>query len=355
MEGLLGAADRDLRNDLRMADGTLADTDDVSVDESPYSLAWVVDESTTLFDYVPGESPATFRSPHPDPRPPVIDAAAIESCSTALGADVTGHDVASCAFDVTVTDEDAFVDAYVTVADDRRDPPELAEPMMVRPTTEPPEAVADAVSGAAGEPVLTLSADQPSGTVDAVAGAVLLARADSCDEAHVDVEVTMVGGDGFATASLCDSQDLGGIGLDDDDEWIEGEAYVWLSGDGEYNVTLSALSQGALGEVEVYLDPTPTVVDGAALADGDRSSLAGLADTVVYLPDNESTLDATGLGTACAVEVWRRSGFPDPDPFNLGACEHDDSISFPPTDMVIPVVVFNRSGDVVPIALAPSG
>ena len=355
MEGLIGAADGDLRNDLRLPDGTFADTDDVSADESPYSLSWVVDESTTLFDYEPGESVATFRSPHPDPRPPVIDTAAIESCSTALGADVTGHDVASCAFDVTVTGEDAFVDAYVTVADDRRDPPELAEPLMVLPTTEPPEAVADAVSGAAGEPVLTLSADQPSGTVDAVAGAVLLARADSCDEAHVAIEVTTVGGDGFATGSLCDSQDLGGIGLDDVDEWIEGEAYLWLSGDGEYNVTLAALNQGALGEVEVYLDPTPTVVDGAALADGDRSSLAGLADTVVYLPDPESTLDATGLDTACAVEVWRGSGFPDPEPFDLGACEHDDSISFPPTDMVIPVVVFNRTDDVVPIALTPGG
>jgi hypothetical protein len=191
-----------------------------------------------------------------------------------------------------------------------------------------------------------------------VAGTVVLARATAaCGDVHLRIEVTEVGGDGFAVATLCDAQDLGGIGLDADDEWFNGEAYLWLPSTGTYNVGLagSIADAEALGAVDVYVDASPVVVDASALVDGDRSTLSALADVVVYLPDPAVTYRVAGADdAACAVEVWSGRPFPDREPRNLGACEHTDEIDFPPTDMTIPVVVFNRTGEETVIELTPS-
>jgi von Willebrand factor type D domain len=356
MEGLLGAADGDLRNDLRLPDGTTVDTNDAAADESPYSLAWAVDDATTLFDYAPGESVATFRIPHPSTEPPALDEQSTDVCASALGAEATAHDVHSCAYDVSATGEDGFVDEYVDVVEDRDVAPTLGEPLLVRPTTEPPQTATPAAEGVAGRPALTLSATQPAGSVDAAAGTVMLAMAAPCSGLNVSIEVTAVDGAGGARASLCDPQELGEIGLDDDDEYLVGEAYVWLPADGPFNVELATTlgDAEALGEVAVYIDPSPLVADAAALADGERSTLSVLGDTVVYLPDPAATFDAVGLDVACAVEVWSGEAFPDPEPRDLGACQHTSGIDFPPTDTVVPVVVFNRTGDEITVELTPA-
>ena len=108
MEGLLGSADGDLGNDLGSRDGTVIDTTDMEQYESDAALAWSVGERTTLFDYEPGQSVATFRIPHPDPEPVEVPEDVRDDCADALGAAATDHEVASCAFDVAATGDSAL-------------------------------------------------------------------------------------------------------------------------------------------------------------------------------------------------------------------------------------------------------
>jgi hypothetical protein len=358
MEGLLGAVDGDLTNDLRMPDGTVVDTIDAEAYESPFANAWAVDESTTLFDYEPGESPATFRIPHPQPEIAPLDLDALGECEAALGDDAAGHEVESCAYDVTATGDGGFVDEYVEVVDERLDGAELAEPLLDGLTTEPPESSVAPAGSRAGEPTLTLGPDDV-GAVDAAEGTVLLARTAACPrDVFVDVVVWRVDdSDALARGAVCDPDQLGSLGLDEDDEWIEGEAYIWLPGSGAYEVGIDVVlgNDDLVDAVDVYLDPAPTVVDSDALADGDRSTLEGIGDTIVYLPDPNAQLRATGLDVACAVEVWwgdEKLG--SPQPRQLVACNHTDVIRFPAMDTVVPVVVFNRTGDAVDIVLSPA-
>ncbi|WP_116999134.1 VWD domain-containing protein [Desertimonas flava] len=353
MEGLLGAADGDLRNDLRQADGTVVDTNVAAAHESPFALSWAVDESTTLFDYEPGQSVATFRIPHPRPQSPDLDPELIDGCAVALGERAAAHEVSSCAFDVAATGDEGFVHQYVAVVEDRADEPELADPVVERPEPPPAVSAAPPVAGVAGEPVLTLGAEDVA-TVAAVEGTVLLARIDSCDGAFVDLVVWRSSDrEQLARAALCDPQQLPSVGLDDEDEWIEGEAYVWIPASGTYDVGMDFVlgDRALVGAVEVYLDPTPTVIRGDPTG---SLVLDGYADTIVFLTDPAIVYETAGLDAACAVEAWLVRDVPDPEPYDLGACEHTAEIDFPPTDRPIPVVVFNRTAGPIEIALTPA-
>jgi hypothetical protein len=352
MEGLLGNADGDLVNDLRFPDGMTVDTSDAEPHESAFVLAWAVDDATTLFDYEPGQSVATFRIPHPNPEPPPPDPEATEVCELALGDDAAAHEVDSCAFDVTVTGDGDFVDAYQVVVAERvtgTNLPVIAAPVTT--TTTGPGA-----AGVAGEPTLVLDVDRPTGVVTAVEGTVLLLSDDACGDDDVSATVTRVGAeDELAVAALCDPSGLAGLLAGADDEWINGEAYVWLPGSGDYEVSISSLDIGPFGTVSVYVDPTPTVLRPDQLGGGDQRVLSGLADTVVYLTEPGAAYAAEGFDVACAIEVYWLAEFPDSEPWDLDFCNHSAGIDFPPTDMVIPVVVFNRSGGDVAIRLTPAG
>jgi VWD domain-containing protein len=358
MDGLLGAADGDLRNDLRMTDGSLVDTSDAAAPESPYALSWAVDAATTLFDYEPGQSVATFRIPHPTPEAPLLDAQMIERCATTLGEEAAGHDVTSCAYDVAATGEPGFVDQYADIVGQRAsgvpEPPVTFEV----PATRPDASIAPAVGGESGVPVLTLGADE-AGTIDAVAGTVLVARTADCAESYVGLLVAKADeSDVLARADLCDPSGNAGLGADDDDEWVDGEAYVWIPGDGAYDVGIDVTlgDPSAVGPVELYLDPDPAIVDTAALTDGETTTLRGIGDTAVYFPDPADTFTVSGLDVACATDVyWGDREFPNVEPFDLDVCEHRTEVDFPPTDLVIPVVAFNRTAGEVAIALTPSG
>jgi hypothetical protein len=362
LEGLLGSGDGDLGNDLRFPDGTLADTTDAALPESPFALAWAVDADTTLFDYEPGQSVDTFRIPHPNPDPPEVDDDAEARCREALGSLATGYEISSCAFDVSATDEDGFVDQYVTVVDERvRETDLVTIPSLPEPT--PDVTAGPAEAGQPGVPTLTLDGDQPTGTVDAVEGTVLIARTTSCDPSvdtrgagYLDIYVTRVDDDElFAVAAVCDPSGLRGVGADDD-EWHDGEGYVWLPGSGEYEVALhqSLGDRDAIGPVEIYIDPMPTVVRFDELGDGDRSELEGIGDTIVYLGAPETEFDIAGLEAACAYEVyWGRDEFPSDEPVHLPRCEHPTSVKLP-AGYLIPVVVFNRTGASVTIEVTPA-
>ena len=362
MEGLVGSSDGDLGNDLQLPDGTTLDTTDVEADESPYSLAWAVDDDTTLFDYGPGQSVATFRRPHPIPVPPAIEAPVRERCVDELGPRAAAHEVDACAYDVSATGDDGFVGQYVEVVDRRvRTTGAVVVPDGPSPAVEPGVRAA----GRAGEPTLTLGPEQLSGSVTAVEGTVLLVRAASCDPdagtrvvGELDVRVERVDDrDLVALAALCDPTGLASIGLGGGAERIDGEAYVWLPGSGDYEVTVeqSAGTPGAVGTIHVYIDPTPTVVRSADLVATDRRVLEGIGDTVVYLPDPGTRFDADGLERVCAVEVyWLSDEFPDDEPFDLESCGHPATIGSPGSRLV-PVVVFSRSEEPNTIEVRPRG
>jgi hypothetical protein len=362
LEGLLGSADGDLGNDLWMPDGTFVDTTDAELPESPFAIAWAVNDDTTLFDYEPGQSVDTFRIPHPNPVPPEVDDDATARCVDALGPLATGSEIESCAFDVAATGEDGFVDEYVTVVDERvREADVVTIPTL--PEEAPGPTAAPGVAGQAGVPTLTLDGDTPTGTVEAVAGTVLVARSTSCDasvdtrgQGYLDIYVSLVDDDELiAIGSVCDPSGLPGIGADDD-EWYDGEAYVWLPGSAAYEVGLHQTlgDRDAIGSVEIYIDPTPTVVRADELVDGDRSELAGIGDTIVYLGAPETEFEFAGLQDACAYEVyWGRDEFPSDEPVHLPRCEHPTSVTLP-AGYLIPVVVFNRTGASVSIGVTPA-
>ncbi len=361
LQGLLGAADGDLRNDLALPNGTILDSSDVSAPDAVYPLAWAVDEASTLFDYDAGQDAETFRIPHPAPTTPAIDQDAFDRCAAALGGDVAAHVVSSCAFDVSATGDESFIDAYTTVLDDRAEPadvgPDVEFTLPAMPT-EPAATAGEGVESVAGQPTLTLGLEQPVGTVEAVEGTVLVARTESCGELYADIVVTRSGQpDLMARSALCDPSGLPGVAIGPDDEWVNGEAYVWLPGTGSYDVAVEVVLGDAdtLDAVDIYTDPTPVVLDAAALGDGERSALSGIGDTIVLLPDPAASFTAIGLDAASAVEVYWGATFPREEPFALGACTHDADISFPPTDTVIPLVVFNRAGDEVAVELQPIG
>jgi hypothetical protein len=358
MVGLLGSADHNMANDLVMPDGTLVDTHAASQYESPYALAWTVDESTTLFDYGPGQSIATFRIPHPDPAPPEISDEVLEECAATLGDQAAGHEIASCAHDVAATGEASFVSAYEFVVEDRvaTDDDYVIVPDTVAAPTPTPETVGQ---GRAGTPVLTLDDANPVGRLDAVEGTVLVARVQACGEqVDVSLSVSVVGAeDELAVAALCDPAGLGGI-LADPGEWTNGEAYVWLPGTATYEVRIDALRfDDVIGPVDLFVDADPVVVSAADMAGGDERTLETIADTVVYLVDNAATFDAAGFDEACAVEVyWPTSTqFPNTEPFGLDACTHSEGIDLPSADWLIPIVVFNRTENPVTVVLTPTG
>lgn len=352
--GLLGSADQDPTNDLPLPDGRFADTVDAAVDGAPVVLQWAVDDETTLFDYEPGESAATFRVPHPDPTSVDADADALAACQAVFGTFALSSEVDACAYDVAMTGETGYVEVYESVVDRRVE----TDPDLVLPDrAEAPAPAPPGAPGQLGEPALVLGGSTLEGVVDTRAGTVLLAHLELCPEgAWVDLVVER--GDDptmLARAAVCDPDGLGAIGADDDDEVVAGEAYLWIPGDGSYRVSVDTLGREVeFGELLVFVDPEPTVVRAADLGSGgDARTLDAVADTVVYLTDPDLDYATTGLGVACAVEVYTADPFPDPEPVSLDRCDHTDRIHFPPSDRTIPIVVFAREPGPIGIAIEP--
>jgi hypothetical protein len=247
--------------------------------------------------------------------------------------------VSWCAYDISATEDTGFVDAYVREVEERVGGDVLTRPVPgTTSTTTPP---ARSVSG---EPTLILSGNEPIGYVEVSAGSVLVAVAEQCaDDSWVDLIVRVVDDpDLFATADLC-APGLPGVGADDN-EWFTNEAYLWLPGATTYEVILNVFrgDPDVLGDVAIYTDPTPTIIDASGLGDGDSRGLDGIADTVVYLPDPAMEFDLTGFDQACGIEIYWSATFPRLEPWNLRTCEHPARYDLPPTDQVIPFVVFQR-------------
>jgi hypothetical protein len=372
LEGLLGAANDDLRDDLKLPDGTLVDVGAAEGTEAPHSLAWQVTDSTSLFDYRDGESVATFRIPHPNPEPIAPAEEDLERCRDQLGPQAMEWEIQWCAFDVTTSGEERYVEPYTVVVQDRieddRPRQETFAPVPDTTTTTGP----DGATGQEGEPTLTLEGTlvapytplPPRGTltvvtgsVEAEEGTVLMARTASCD---TDTRLTLTATERATQSStfkfLCDPGGLNGWPEDADDDNVNGETFVWIPAAGTYDLKVDSDSENPLPVViDVFVDPTPTVVRGAELARGASVRLEGVGDTAVFvLGLDPNTYEVSGLDEACAVVSFGAPVVGTRSPWGLDRCGH---VTDPPAvgnaGFEVPLVVWTRTADPVEVALRP--
>jgi hypothetical protein len=362
--GLLGSADGDFTNDLLMPDGKVVDPVRAAAPDSDWSLAWRVDEGSTLFDYAPGEAVETFQKPYTGSPLTALADAAVERCAAALGERATEFEVRSCAYDVSATGEDEYVDAYIEVVQDRV-AAEQGVPIENEATSPPPVSVAQ---GNAGAPAVTLSGTlvasygnpsddavfELSATVAAKAGTVLVLRAERCAPGVIlFVDVTRDTGSA-GHAFVCDPSNIQLRG-DDDDEATPGEVYFWLPAEGDYTVEIDTdADDPVFVSVDAFVDPDPTILEPKdVIAAGYRGTLRGVGDTVVIATGDESAdFDATGLGVACATTAYGASSLGSDEVWSLAAyCAHAETASVPGAD--VPVVIFSRTDEPVDIALTP--
>jgi hypothetical protein len=355
--------------------------------------AWRVSETTSLFDYLDGESPDTFFL---DDFPRVDRVAfylseildeLLRGLSPDLFADEAERACAGvddpnlnqmCMFDVAVTGDESWAGQYEATQRLYTEGPFQA---LGGDDSEPPLPIP--VAGRAGQPTLQLRGDIGGprrstlvGSIDAAEGTVLLARIASCPPAvdpevgiSLEVRVRDFAGEpgARARATLCGSDRLV-FGLGDDDEFVPTEAFVWLASAGVHDVTLSTTSHRPVSvEVEVFVDPNPTVVR----ADGDPARfdatyrLQGIADTVVYefthsftysgLTLNFSQPSGFGIGGACGKLEFGAPGLGEPIVWDLRFCGHSDIVfvGHLTEEVIVPMVVFNRTGAPIEVTLGP--
>jgi len=346
-----------------------------------FGPAWLVGE-TTLFHYGPGDSTATYYLPDfPDADHVLMElgdlAAVLRMVAEATCAGVSDTALFErCVFDVAVTGDDSFVATYeatetVMAAGGPAGTTTTTSAEPARPTTPP-------AAGQGGEPALVLSGEivqyraQLTGAIDTEAGTVLLARGGECT-ADVGFRVTVQSRtDDTAGGSMivCDPEPVHARLADEDDEVVDREAYLWLPTGGVYDVEVSVWSMSTLDDpvsasVELFVDPTPTVVeiDGNDLSSfsGDYR-LNGVGDTVAFMVTHPDAMvgfpSVTGFDVACGVEAWGGpSAVGDGGPWPLHFCAHADEVRLGYLwGLVVPVIVFNRTGDAIDISLGqPDG
>jgi hypothetical protein len=277
--------------------------------------------------------------PHPNPERPLIEESALAACTVALGTEAAGHEVASCAYDVSVTGDDGFVGQYAVVVARRAASTGVVD--SVEPATPPTDPLVGA-KPLAGVPSLTIGRDVLSGTLDVQQGAVLVVRTACPADTFIDIEVAATtGSDAVARAVLCDP--TGGPAVfADAGEWFSGEAYIWVPASGVYRIDLDPLRfDDRVGQVDVYADPTPAVSRVVGPSDVGLE-LAGVADTVVYLVTSAADFTLVGAESACVVQVYWTKAFPDPEPYDLERCEHASALSVIQGESATPIVVFSR-------------
>jgi hypothetical protein len=303
-------------------------------------------------------------------------------------------------FDVAVTGDISYAETYLTVGEVLLNGPDalgdegpvvLAAPVSVDATppsgaetvstivaepAQPPMSIAEPRTG---EPTVILQGDlvaaysdsaldddvvtEMSAGIRAEAGTVLVLRTEHCPagEAVVFTDVINLDTGESALSLLCDPRMLVGGTADEDDELVEGETYVWIPAAGTYGVVIDtdALVPTPM-TVELYTDPTPTVVAQADVTtDGHAATLSGIGDTVVYALDGSAPetveLAATGLDVACVVEAWGADPLGSTAPWSLGYCAHAASAGsgITASGFPVPVVVFARTDEDIDIRVTP--
>ncbi len=371
--GLLGAADDDPRNDLLLPDASPIDPDldhQSTLDE--FARSWLVDDAGSLFDYDQGQSPATFAAAELLSDPPTPTDESVRLCHDSLGERATEHELASCAYDVTATGDDSFVDAYTTAVTDRV--ADEGDPLTGVGSADPSsDNGTDPATAEAGTPSLVLtgslydgigSVSNPdavgelAGSIDARSGTVIVSTIALCTpNVNVTFSVTRRDTGAAAQTLLCDPLGLKGALGREGDEAVPGEGYVYLSADGVYDISITSDSASDLyTEVQVFADDKPTVINsGEALTAGWTGSLTATADSVI-LPittgDKNATYTVSATDDICIVDLYGADPPGKGNPAPIEFCGHRETLAFTPTfDLVVPVVVFNRTGTAVEVRI----
>jgi hypothetical protein len=359
--GLLSAPNHDMHDDLRLPDGTIVAARDPQRIDLDFAPAWRVDERTTLFDYNPGESPRTFVGPPAAAGVILPSDEAFAACAEAVGDGAASFERDACAYDVTVTGSSTFVFDYHRAAQARED----ARTPPLAPMSPAGEDRSPATPAGADGSLLVLSgtlfggsapAADPSavreltGTVTLAEGTVLVATTDSCGpDTNSLFRVTHRESGALAATAVCDAQGMNRAMAGPDDEAVNGEAYIWASQGGVYDISLTTdETEPSLTTVELFADSTPTIVPSSEyMSDGYRGSVSGIGDTIVLLADTgdeSSSWTTTGLDRVCAIIAYGGGPLGERGSTGLGICGHPQVVAIGPSGgQVVPVVVFSRT------------
>lgn len=370
----------------RLADGTElpepADADErYELVYERLGPSWAVTDETSLFHYRDGESAATFRTEGFPARSTVrfgfadLDDDERRRGEAACRALTDERLRQRCIFDVGVTADESWATEYTVteVVLGTSGLPGRGTIGTAPTTTLAPD---QPVRGRDGEPAIVLEGlvggptggPRLTGAIEAAEGTVLIARLACPDGVTVSITVEPRGGERGSSERLCDP-DLGTIGsrgalARERDEVFQGEGYLWLPASGVYDLEVSATSEEPVEvSVEVYVDPTPTVVMTTAEDLSDLPGtfrLEGIADTVVYVfgqTEVSVSFDAAsgfGTGEACGVLAF---GAPSPGerlPWRLDSCAHESgrvTVGYLSGLFTVPFIVFNRSGQPVTVEI----
>lgn len=359
--GLLSAPNHDMHDDLRLPDGTVVSARDPQRIDVDYAPAWRVDHETTLFDYEPGEGPQTFVGPPAATGVILPSDEAFAACAKAVGDGAASFERDSCAYDVTVTGSSEFVFDYHRASqarEDARTPPlapmspaiedrSLATPVGADGSLLVVSGILFGGSAPAADPSATR---ELTGVVTLTEGTVLVATTAGCaPDTNSLLRVTHHDSGALAATALCDAQGMNGAAAGPDDEVVNGEAYVWASQGGVYDISLTTDEvEPSLTTVELFADATPTIVTSSEfVSDGYRGSVSGIGDTIVLLADTgeeSASWIATGLDRVCATTVYGGGPLGQRGSTGLGLCGHPQVVAIGPSGgQVVPVVVFSRT------------
>lgn len=352
--GLLGTGNGDLDDDLRLPDGSSLPPDGDLEDD--FAQAWWIEQDESLFDYEGGRTTESYRGAASDPV--VADSEERRECEGALGPRATRSEVDACAIDLMVTGLREMIASYRTVVEDRVALRDLAwVPVALPPASPEPEPVPrpTVVEPVAGRPSLVLegaSDDLGPGPIDAGAiavpeGAFVLLRTSDCRPGvEVSVEIAGLDAEDGVPVLLCGNRFTfnNGSGVS-----TEGEGYGLAGPAGDRRFELRSSGQGgAKVGVEVFVDPTPTIVAQPALDrdHGWSGAVEGVGDAVVLLPqsaDRQQAWDAVGLATACA-NLGYGAAMSKPFTALEPSCRHNPPIVVSATGPdPLPVLLFSRT------------
>ncbi|MCU1400964.1 MAG: von Willebrand factor type protein [Acidimicrobiales bacterium] len=359
--GLLSAPNHDLHDDLRTPDGRVISAQDQTRIDTDLADAWRVEDTTSLFDYEPGESAATFVGPTAAVGVILPSDEAFAECAQAVGDGAASFERDACAYDVTVTGSSTFVFDYHRASQERaaaQTPPLAPMAPNADPPSTTPLASADGsllvlsgnVYGGSAPASDPTAVRELTGAVTLAAGAVLVASTRDCAPgANSLLRVTGHQSGALTALPLCDALRTNAASAGPEDEVVNGEAYVWVPTGGQYDISVTTdVAVPARTTISLFADATPTIVTSVQLvSDGYSGSLSGIGDAVVLLADigtESKSWTATGLTDLCTTTAYGGGPMGSGNPTAIGFCGHADAVAIGPTSgQVVPVVVFSRT------------
>lgn len=359
LEGLLGTPDGTFLDDLTSPRGGLDNLD-------AFQEQWLVTSSSSLFDYEPGQSAETFRTA---PRPTLvpIKQEALDACTASLGEDATSVEIRSCAFDVSATGNGDYTQVYQQVVEDRQQEEALQDPDTPLPDPTTPSSTSPGAPGRQGSAALTVdgvveppgsySSDLVEGSVEVVAGTVVVLRASCPTDAELDLGADLQIGETHSSLFLCGPNvRLQTYDQQGDDVVPPGEAYALMTESGTLTISLDTASQVQVAaSVEVFVDPEPQEIHGPDVpTTGQKITLDGIADTVVVWMSTGAGESVDWTVTGAPKSLCRKIyyvGRDSPDPMLGSVCGQQADFGLTPDTAELPFVFFQRADGTAELTL----